>query len=75
MENLVPQDWRINRRSFRELEDSLASLVKTGHEIKVSVIPFYGDDTRRPAGIFYFYNIDGVSNIVLFPNNITEEEQ
>ena len=74
MENLVPQDWRINRRSFRELEDSLAGQVKTGHDVSVSVIPFYGNDTRRPAGIFYFYNIDGVSNIVLFPNDVTEEE-
>ncbi len=74
MENLVPQDWRINRKSFRKLEDSLAGQVKTGHDVSVSVIPFYGNDTRRPAGIFYFYNIDGVSNIVLFPNDVTEEE-
>lgn len=74
MENLIPQDWRINRRDFRDLEDSLASQVKVGHDVSVSVIPFYGNDTRRPAGIFYFYNIDGVSNIVLFPNDIMEED-
>lgn len=74
MENMVPQDWRINQKSFRKLEDSLATQVKTGHDVSVSVIPFYGGDSRRPDGIFYFYNIDGVSNVVLFPNDVSEEE-
>lgn len=73
MENLVPQDSRINRRSFKELEDSLASQVKAEREVYVSVIPFYGADTRRPAGIFYLYKIDGVSQIALFPNMVEEE--
>lgn len=74
MENMVPQDWRINQKSFKKLEDSLADQVKTGHDVSVSVIPFYGGDSRRPDGIFYFYNIDGVSNVVLFPNDVSEEE-
>ena len=74
MENMVPQDWRINQKSFRKLEDSIAAQVKTGHDVSVSVIPFYGGDSRRPDGIFYFYNIDGVSNVVLFPNDVSEEE-
>lgn len=74
MENMVPQDWRINQKSFRKLEDNLAAQVKTGHDVSVSVIPFYGGDSRRPDGIFYFYNIDGVSNVVLFPNDVSEEE-
>ena len=74
MENMVPQDWRINQKSFKKLEDSLAGQVETGHDVSVSVIPFYGGDSRRPDGIFYFYNIDGVSNVVLFPNDVSEEE-
>ncbi len=75
MENLVPQHWKINRGHFKDLENALADKVKAGQEVWVSVVPFYGNDTRRPVGIFYFYNIDGVPNIVLFPNDVTEEEE
>lgn len=74
MENMVPQDWRINQGGFKNLEDSLAKQVKAGHDVCVSVIPFYGGDSHRPDGIFYFYKIDGVSYAVLFPNDISEEE-
>lgn len=73
MENLVPQDWRINQKSFRKLEDRLAEQVKAGRDVRVSVIPFYGGDSRRPDGVFYFYNIDGVSHVVLFPNDVSED--
>ena len=72
MENLVPQNWKINRGCFRELEDSLAKEVKEGKNVTVSVIPFYGGNSRRPDGIFYFYNIEGISHIVLFPNEMED---
>lgn len=70
--NLVPQDYRVNRGEFRLLEEKLAVLIRNGSKVNTSVIPFYNLNSKRPSGIFYFYNIDGTSNIRLFPNETME---
>ncbi len=73
LENMVPQDCKINRGEYRRLEDYLAFQVKQGKAVTVSIIPMYSQDSYRPHGIFYFYNIDGKENTRLFPNQSQEE--
>ena len=75
MENLVPQNDMINRNDFRFLEERLAKLVRLGKAVTVNVVPVFNQESRRPEGIFYFYVVEGVSHVVLFPNEIKEDLQ
>ena len=72
LENLVPQEQRINQGSYARLETHLADLVNAGKEVYVSVTPFY-KDTRRPEAIFYYYSVNGHSSAVFFTNTLSEE--
>ena len=72
MENLVPQDFNINHGTYRSLETKLAREIEMQHNVRVAVFPIYVAESRRPDGIFYFYDIDGISNIILFPNETWE---
>ena len=74
LENLVPQADAINQGIYRKLEEDLAKQVISDHDVKVNVIPLYEENGRRPVGIFYFYNIDGNSHVVLFPNEVKETQ-
>lgn len=70
LENLVPQDFNINHGNYRSLETMLAREIVQQHNVRVAVFPIFVGESRRPDAIFYFYDIDGVSHIVLFPNEI-----
>lgn len=72
MENLVPQNFRINRGAYKNLEDDLRKHLDKGEEVIVTVLPYYNQFKNRPDGIFYSYTINGVSRIVLFPNEWEE---
>lgn len=72
LENLVPQDYKINRGEYKKLEESLASLVRTGHEVYVDIRPVFPPDSRRPFCIVYRYTVNGETRTRLFPNTSTE---
>ena len=73
LENLVPQNAKINQGNFRRLEDHLAKLVKSGYKVTANVVPIYSQQSHRPDAIFYFYTVNDNAFTVLFPNDITEE--
>ena len=73
LENLVPQNAKINQGIFRRLEDHLAKLVKSGYKVTANVVPIYSQQSHRPDAIFYFYTVNDNAFTVLFPNDITEE--
>ncbi len=68
LENLVPQDATINRVDFRNFEDNLASLVKSGNIVSVNVAPYYEGDSRRPSIIVVNYSVNGKNNMRVFSN-------
>ena len=70
--NMVPQDARINRVDFRNLENELAKAVKEGKEVNFKVEPIYEGDSRRPEAILVTYTVDGEENIRLFLNSQEE---
>ena len=73
LENLVPQDSKINQGNFKRLEDHLAKLVKKGYDVTANVVPVYSQRSHRPDAIFYFYTVNDNAFTVLFPNDVTEE--
>ena len=73
LENLVPQNAKINQGNFKRLEDHLAKLVKSGYNVTANVVPIYSQHSHRPDAIFYFYTVNDNAFTVLFPNDITEE--
>ena len=72
LENLVPQEQRINQGSYARLESYLADLVNSGKDVYVCVSPLY-KETRRPEAILYYYSVNGHSSAVFFPNELPEE--
>lgn len=68
LENMIPQDAKINQGDFKKFENELAKEVKEGKEIYYTVEPIYEGDSRRPSMIVVTYNIDKVENIRFFPN-------
>ena len=72
MENLIPQDAFINRNDYKLLEENLADQVNDGKDVVVNIIPYYNSESGRPEGIFYFYKINGIAHMVVFPNRKIE---
>ena len=68
LENLVPQDARINQNDFRIFECELAEHVKAKESVTVLIEPIYDGDTNRPSDIVVTYSINGVEDIRIFPN-------
>lgn len=73
LENLVPQDAKINRGNYKRLEDHLAKLLKKDYDITVNIVSVYSQRSYRPDAIFYFYTVNDNAFTVLFPNEETEE--
>ena len=73
LENLVPQDAKINRGNYKRLEDHLAKLLKKDYDITVNIVSVYSQRSYRPDAIFYFYTVNDNAFTVLFPNEVTEE--
>ena len=68
LENMIPQDARINRNDFKNFENELAAKVKAGDEVRVEIEPIYDGDSRRPIDIVVTYSINGVEDVRIFPN-------
>lgn len=68
LENMIPQDAEINRNDFKNFENELASRVKAGAEVKVSIEPIYEGESRRPEDIVVTYSINGAEDMRIFPN-------
>lgn len=69
LENLVPQDAKINQNDFRNFECELAKQVKEGKDVEVLIEPIYEGDSNRPVAIVVTYSIDGEENVRIFPNS------
>ena len=68
LENMIPQDAKINRIDFKNFENELAREVKAGNHVELSVKPVYDGDSRRPSAIISTYCINGEQNMRIFPN-------
>lgn len=68
LENMVPQDSKINQNDFRNFENQLADKVKTGSDVRVNIEPIYEGDSHRPDAIAVAYSIDGKQGTRVFPN-------
>lgn len=73
LENMVPQDFSINRGDYSSFECELAKEVGDGKTVTVDVQPIYSNDSRRPDAIAVTYSIDGEVNTSIFPNSGQEE--
>ncbi len=72
LENLVPQDAKINQNDFKDLENDLAKEVKAGKEVEVFIEPIYEGASRRPEAIAVTYSIDNEEGVRIFPNGQEE---
>lgn len=68
LENLIPQDSKINQVDFRNFECDLANEVKGGKDVTVEVEPIYEGESTRPIAIVVSYSIDGEDSVRVFPN-------
>lgn len=68
LENIVPQDSKINQGIFRAFENQLADEVKSGKNVRVSIEPVYEGNSRRPEALVVTYSIDGEVGMLVFPN-------
>ena len=68
LENLVPQDAKVNQKDFRNFENKLAVEVKNGKEVYVRVEPVYEGNSRRPSSIEVTYRINGAEYTMSFRN-------
>lgn len=74
LENLIPQDAKINQKDFKNFEAELERAVKDGKEVYVTIIPVYEGDSKRPSKIIVRYTIDGEEFERTFPNESNEED-
>ena len=68
LENMVPQDGKINKGDFNQFESQLAEKVGSGCDVRVKVEPIYEGDSHRPDVIAVSYSIDGKQGTRVFPN-------
>ncbi|MBE5077616.1 DNA/RNA non-specific endonuclease [Anaerotignum lactatifermentans] len=72
MENMIPQDAKINRGDYKKFENELANEIKNGKEVYLKIEPMYEEGSRRPSALVVTYSIDNVESIRIFPNDTQE---
>ena len=73
IENLVPQDGKLNQGDYKKMENTLANAVNAGSEVSMKVEPQYEGDSHRPSDFKVTYTIDGEKEIVIFKNESGEK--
>lgn len=73
LENLVPMEGKLNKGDYAKLEDTLASAVNDGADVRLRVEPIYTDDSVRPDEFRVSYTIDGDKEVVVFKNGSVEK--
>lgn len=68
LDNLVPQDSKLNQGEVKQLENSLAKAVEGGSEVYLKVEPVYSGDSARPVSFTYTYTVDGERSVKVFKN-------
>lgn len=68
LENLVPMDAKLNQGDFAKVENTLATAVKDGADVKLRVEPMYENDSTRPSKFKVSYSIDGDRDVEVFKN-------
>jgi len=68
MENLVPQDFNLNRGAFKSFEDQLAKHLEAGDEVYYKIENIYDDLSRRPESFNVTYSINGETFVKVFKN-------
>ena len=64
-DNLAAQLGTVNQGAYKALENSLAVLVRNGHEVQARFELLYADDTRRPSCTTVGYSVDGDDEITV----------
>ncbi len=72
LENLIPQDFSINRGEYNSFEKELADAVSDKKEVYLQVELAYPDDSFRPEELVATYTIDGETFERHFPNQKDE---
>ena len=70
--NLVPQSAKLNQGPIKQLEKQLQSQIKAGKDVFLAIEIFYDESSFRPLGFVYKYTIDGVANMKVFKNDVTD---
>ena len=68
IENMIPQDFSINRGEYKAFEKELADEIKRGNDVDLRVDVYYPEDSHRPLGLISTYTINGSSNVRYFLN-------
>ena len=69
LENLIPQDAKINQGIYKSLEDQLAKQVKNGKDVRVDIKPMFEGESKRPSSLVFKYSIEGEKFMKIFPND------
>lgn len=68
LENMMPQDAKLNRGEYKNLEMELRKEVENGKDTSIKVETQYDGYSRRPSNITVTYSVDGEINIRVFRN-------
>ena len=74
LENMIPQDAKINMGDYKKLENELARCIMDKKDVYVHIDIVYPERNgvkegyRRPEALVVTYNIDGKENVRIFPN-------
>lgn len=68
LENIVPQDGRLNQGAYKSLEDQWANALQSGKKVTVNIEVTYDSTSLRPNGFSVEYSIDGVYEHKIFKN-------
>ena len=74
LENIIPQDAKINMGDYKKLENELARCIMDKKDVYVHIDIVYPERNgvkegyRRPEALVVTYNIDGKENVRIFPN-------
>ncbi len=75
LENLVPMNRTLNQIDYKKVEDTLASAVQDGADVRLEVKPIYENDSARPTEFVISYSIDDDKTIVIFKNEESQEDE
>ena len=70
LENLIPQDFSINRGAYNKFEGELADEIRAGNDVRANFEIVYpeGDISYRPSEIIVTYTINDQIYFTSFPN-------
>ena len=68
LENLVPQNYSINRGAYNQFESELADEIRNGNDVQANFELSYPEGSFRPDAVIVTYTINGNIYERVFPN-------